>query len=439
MCLVKELEGKIIEKDRLDSQSLELEMALEQGLVKEVAGVEQTVVSYFGWKFQRNLCNRCFAAHPDQFYTHHCLRCNKRCTYCRHCIRMGKISTCTRLIKWIGELPAITYDTLSPIGTTLSAAQQYAVEEWIGNYQQGNQHLLHAVCGAGKTEIMFEVVHHMVKQGLRVCIASPRTDVVLELYPRFRKAFPELRVHVYYGGAEKPSGLAAITLATTHQLYRFTHAFDQIIVDEADAFPYSIDETLIQAVHTAIKPSGLIHFVSATPNNRLPYDSETIISKRFHGFPLPVPRFEKLLGYEKQLSEKKIPQKLVQWMTFCEISNLPYLIFLPTIRQIEEFPGNMPRVHAEHPMRKETVMQLRNKEIKGLLTTTILERGITIENLQVAVVGAEQAIFTSEALIQIAGRVGRSSKYPSGDIVFFHHGISDAMITSRQTIIGHNL
>ncbi|HEY4532075.1 MAG TPA: DNA/RNA helicase, partial [Kurthia sp.] len=60
-------------------------------------------------------------------------------------------------------------------------------------------------------------------------------------------------------------------------------------------------------------------------------------------------------------------------------------------------------------------------------TTTILERGITIFNLQVAVVGAENRIFDQAALIQISGRVGRSKEAPSGDVIFFHDGLTRQM------------
>lgn len=98
------------------------------------------------------------------------------------------------------------------------------------------------------------------------------------------------------------------------------------------------------------------------------------------------------------------------------------------------FSQNILSVHAEDPMRKEKVLQLRHAEISGLLTTTILERGITIANLQVAVVGTESAIFTASALIQIAGRVGRSQQCPVGDIVFFHHGISLEMDGAKEEI-----
>ena len=85
-------------------------------------------------------------------------------------------------------------------------------------------------------------------------------------------------------------------------------------------------------------------------------------------------------------------------------------------------------VHAEDPQRKEKVMKMRQGEIPILLTTTILERGVTIPNIDVAVLGAEEKIFTESALVQIAGRVGRSADYPTGDIVYFHYGRTREMI-----------
>ena len=83
-------------------------------------------------------------------------------------------------------------------------------------------------------------------------------------------------------------------------------------------------------------------------------------------------------------------------------------------------------------------MALRNGEVAGLLTTTILERGITIPRVQVAVIGAESAIFTASALIQISGRVGRAQHEPTGDIVFFHHGVTRDMDAARREILRLN-
>ena len=69
-----------------------------------------------------------------------------------------------------------------------------------------------------------------------------------------------------------------------------------------------------------------------------------------------------------------------------------------------------------------------------LVTTTILERGVTIPSLDVAVLGSEAQIFTESALVQIAGRVGRSKDDPTGDVVFYHFGKTKAMLEARRHI-----
>lgn len=303
----------------------------------------------------------------------------------------------------------------------------------------------------GKTEILFPAVFYALNKGLRVCIATPRTDVVLELLPRFQKVFPKTTIHALYGNSPKQSGFAQLILATTHQLFRFENAFDVVIVDEADAFPFTFDEPLQNAVLKVKKENAPIVFVTATPSSTILSQVKkenwgySFIPKRYHNFPLPVPRFEALWSYQRRIEKGRIPSKLMEW-TIKRIENQePFLIFFPTIQLMEKalplfqkIHENILSVHAEDPHRKEKVLKLRNEEILGLLTTTILERGITIKNVQVAVVGAESRIFTSNALIQISGRVGRHVQFPKGDIVFFHQGITVEMDIAKEEIIRLN-
>ena len=63
------------------------------------------------------------------------------------------------------------------------------------------------------------------------------------------------------------------------------------------------------------------------------------------------------------------------------------------MEQVQPLFPTLRAVHSQHPARKERVQALRNGEIQGLLTTTILERGVTIERLEVAVIGAEHEVF----------------------------------------------
>ncbi|WP_338101358.1 DEAD/DEAH box helicase [Psychrobacillus vulpis] len=348
------------------------------------------------------------------------------------------MSSCSELILWNGKHARGANDHVFDWNGQLTPLQQKASEELLVSVERNESHLLFAVCGAGKTELLFPSIYTCLQRGKRVCVAAPRTDVILELFPRFQKVFPKTTIHALYGGARDQEGFADLVLTTTHQLYRFENAFDVVFVDEADAFPYYADETLQRAVTKAAKKDAAIHYVTATPNKSLKTKNQSMLSKRYHGHNLPVPRFSGLWGYEKKLKKGKVPYKLQQWIEQKTRDKIPFLVFLPTIEILESFPGDLPRVHAEHPERKETVMHLREKKIPGLLTTTILERGITIENVHVAVVGAEQPIFTSSALIQISGRVGRSSNYPTGDIVFFHHGITHEMDRAKAAIEGWN-
>jgi len=393
-----------------------------------------------------HFCNRCENDNQSRFTTFDCAKCQAPCTYCRHCLKMGRVSSCTELIVWSGE--PTTYPTTHALAWqgTLTPRQQQASDELTTSTIKGIPHLIHAVCGSGKTEILFEPIHKLLIEGKRVCIAAPRVDVILELEPRLRAAFPQTAIDALYGGAQSTTAAPQLILATTHQLYRFRYAFDAIFVDEADAFPYTADETLRKAVRKAAKPNVPIHFVTATPSDQLLADMKKIghistINRRYHGHPLPVPRYDALWNYSKQLSKGKLPKKLVAWTEQRLQQKQPFLIFFHQIVLMEQaeplfkqLDARIQAVHAAHPDRKEHVQALRANEIPGLLTTTILERGITIPNVQVAVVGAEQLIFNKGALIQIGGRVGRSVQWPTGDFVLFHHGITYAMDAAKNDI-----
>lgn len=395
-------------------------------------------------------CNRCHNQNPQQFTTFDCSKCEQLCIYCRHCLHMGRVSSCTELLIWIG--PRAIRIRKHPLEWTgqFTVLQQQAANEILESIKAKRPHLLAAVCGAGKTELLFPSVHYALQQGLRVCIATPRTDVVLELFPRFQKAFPSTIIHALYGGAPKQEGYAQLILATTHQLYRFERAFDVMIVDEADAFPYTFDETLQRAVKKAKRKDTPVVLVTATPSQKLLHqyqnNSYSFIPKRYHNYPLPVPRFRSLWSYEKYFKRGKIPPKLKQWTEERLVQKEPFIIFFPKVELMKiaaplfrALDASITTVHAEDPERKEKVLKLRNEEVRGLLTTTILERGITIKNVQVAVVGAESTIFNSSALIQIAGRVGRNAEFAEGDIVFFHHGITVEMDDARTKILTYNM
>lgn len=405
-------------------------------------------ISYLPAITDHKQCNRCGTTKTHHFYSFPCARCQETCTYCRNCIMMGKSQSCTQLVSWIGPPPLFS-PNLSPLewDGQLSPGQQTASDKVVEAIEQNGTCLVWAVCGAGKTEVLFHGVANAIAAGKRVCMATPRTDVVLELAPRIRRAFPKVKIAALYGNSEEKKECAQLVISTTHQLMRYQHAFDVIIVDEVDAFPYSMDSSLQFAVEKSRKSSSALILLTATPSQKLQNAAYTkklpyvTIPARFHRYPLPIPRFCWTGNWRKQFQKNIIPAPLLHWYQEKLQNKTPFLIFFPNIdlmnRYLPLFQNEYPEqqaVYAEDPLRKEKVMKLRNEQTLGLLTTTILERGVTIPRLHVAVIGAEEDIFTESALVQIAGRVGRSSTHPTGDIVFFHYGKTRAMVQAVKQI-----
>lgn len=397
-------------------------------------------------------CTRCGNTNQNLFANYPCARCKQHCTYCRNCIMMGRVSTCTPLIGWSGPDPEIEpEDNLLQWDGQLSKGQQHASAAVVKAIQSNSDMLVWAVCGAGKTEVLFAGINEALRNGRRICIATPRTDVVLELAPRFRKVFPATTISALYGGSEERHQYAQLVISTTHQLFRFENAFDVIIVDEVDAFPYTFDRTLQWAVEKAARqPSAKIH-LTATPSTKWQKEcmsghrAHVTIPARFHRRSLPVPQFKWCGNWRKPIEKGKLPRIVEKWVSDRLQINKQALVFLPNIKLMEKaaplFQKLHPKiesVHAEDQNRKEKVMRMRAKETPILLTTTILERGVTFPNIDVAVVGAEDRIFTEAALVQISGRVGRSADYPTGNITFFHYGQSREMLKAQNHIIRMN-
>lgn len=117
-------------------------------------------------------------------------------------------------------------------------------------------------------------------------------------------------------------------------------------------------------------------------------------------------------------------------------TGFPLLIFASEIKRGQEFAevlqNNFPNekvgfVASTTENRLDVVEKFRRKEITILISTTILERGVTFPCVDVFVVEANHRLFSRSALVQIAGRVGRSMERPTGELIFFHDGTTMAI------------
>jgi competence protein ComFA len=420
-------------------------------------------------------CRRCGSG-ETQLHRTSCASCGRMCAYCEACLTMGRSRECGLLI--VG-MPSRSSTAAFPIDAqaahpdrrwTLSPAQREAAASALSFLMRPQAppgkasmlqairqqlsrmlprlapaahprvFLMWAVTGAGKTEMMFPLLEAVLAAGGKAAVATPRRDVVLELAPRLASAFPGVRQTVLYGGSPDRFEPGDLTLATTHQLIRFRQAFDLVVIDEVDAYPYHNDPTLHYAAQQARSEGGSTILLSATPppamqrdarRGRLPHARVPV---RHHRHPLPVPRRLAMttLTQWTNASRQRIPAVLRRKIRDSLARGAQLFLFVPFIHQVVPLVQCL-RAEADllgiahtaiegtfsqDPQRMLKVTGFRERNLRILVTTTILERGVTIPKSDVFVLDADKPLFDSSSLVQMAGRAGRSADDPHGFVYF---------------------
>ena len=349
--------------------------------------------------------------------------------YCRRCVVFPGVEVRGDLSYPKEAYYKLDYD--------LTEDQKRISQLLIDNYRKGKNTLVHAVCGSGKTEIVLSVIRYAIECGERVGFAIPRRDVVIEIYHRMHEIFKRNKV-VYVCGGHTEETEGALVILTTHQLYRYKKYFDLLIVDEIDAFPFNGNKTLEAFFKNAVKRNYIM--MSATPtDNALKMleekNGETVeLFSRYHMHPLPVPKVIKRKWLLLHVELVSILRKMLK-------ETKQVFIFTPTIDECELlfmflklFVKEGTCLHSKKDNRQEIIADFRDKKYKYIVTTAILERGVTFPNLQVIVFKADHSIYDSHALIQIAGRVGRKRDYPEGEVIFLVHDINEEINKSIAEI-----
>lgn len=342
--------------------------------------------------------------------------------YCRKCISFRGEEAL--------EKKANPKNVVLSLDYRLSKEQETLSKQIIENYDKGIDTLVYAVCGSGKTEISYGIIARSMARGLRVGFALPRRDVVIELYYRLKSAFPHNSIVAVYGGNTTRLEGDCIIL-TTHQLYRYPNYFDLLVMDEIDAFPFKGNDVLIAMYKRSLK--GHCVMMSATPSEAVikEFQSEghaiLELRTRFHKHPIPVP---------KTITVPSIFQLLfvIRRLRVYGKEGKPCLIFVPTVEDAEllfqklsMFVKGGDYVSSKRRTREAIISKFKKGGYRYLVTTAVLERGVTVKGVQVIVYGADDSIYDSAALIQIAGRVGRKKGAEDGDVFFLAKEESKSM------------
>jgi competence protein ComFA len=377
-----------------------------------------------------------------------CVRCGQKQSiqlpiglrYCPVCVNLGRVVEGQSLYRF--DAPKFPPTHSLTWSGKLTPAQQVASDQLVRSVHAHREHLLWAVTGAGKTEMLFPAIASVLDGGGRIGVAAPRIDVVRELAPRLAQAFAETPMAVRYGGAPWPQHDVALTVLTTHQLLRYYHCFDLLVIDEVDAFPFVHDEALMYAARHAVK--GSLVWLSATPSKKLLQQGRagkiglSTLPRRFHGQPLPVP---KLAWVKKAKLPKQLPPQLLAQLKAL-VTTHRVLLFVPDIDWLkpitnvlrQQLKVEIQSVHAQDEQREAKVLAFRAGQIQVMVTTTILERGVTIHRCAVIVLAADSPRFGSDALIQMAGRAGRAADSPDDPVWFYAQHYTRDIQVATMTI-----
>ncbi len=353
--------------------------------------------------------------------------------YCPFCLQFGRRVTSKDWLLSKKTKLKQPHDVHFTWTGQLTSAQRSIALNLKTNVTEKRHSLVWAVTGSGKTEMIFPVVCQVLREGGRVAIASPRIDVCHELFPRICEVFPDEAPLLLYGDSEEKYRFTHLMICTTHQLVHFYQEFDLLIIDEIDAFPFEGNAMLHYFVHQAIKEEGCFIYLTATPPQHLldEIKDDFRIEKlpiRFHKRPLIVPELVWLEDWRNCYKKKRRMNKFLQLLQEL-LSENDVLVFCPSISYMQALhqkaaahfsSSEITSVSSQDSLREEKVQKMRDKMYRVLFTTTILERGVTFENISVIVMGANHPVFSKSALVQIVGRVDRKGAYNHGRAIFFY-------------------
>ncbi len=358
-----------------------------------------------------------------------CFRCgaNVYLDHCDNCTEFGVLKDTDYLYNLDTKVINQEYQKVDN-SLTFTDLQLKCANTMIDNYKLNKSMLIWAVCGAGKTEITFPVIEQALINKQNVCFAIPRIDILYDVYERLKWYFPKVEIAIL-NSKEKKYQDAQIYVMTTNQILNFKNAFGICIVDEVDAYPYEHNQKYDFAVNQSLISGGSIFYLTSTPSDiMLKRDvSHFIINRRWHGYDLPVPNVSylnlKTINYSLKLRHVVKTYKRQQlWF----VSNINFgLQILKTYQGC--YNKQFDFVHASDENRLEKVNKFKQKQIDILITTTILERGVTFDDVDVFVLDSSSRMYNKAALIQIAGRVGRKKDYQDGRVVFFHQQVTKTM------------
>ncbi len=279
--------------------------------------------------------------------------------------------------------------------------------------------------GFGKTEVAMRATFKAVMDGKQVLILTPTTVLADQHYERFEERFKNYGINIALlsrmnTGKEqneiikKLSGGGVDIVIGTHRLLSNDISFlnlGLIIVDEEQKFGVKAKEKLKsmkenvdlltltatpipRTLNLALLGIRDISVIKTAPPNRLPIENILIDNNK---------------DTIRDVIMKEIGREGQVFYIYNSVYGMEYKVkelskILPPYIKIGYAHGRMPAKQI-----KEVLHQFENGEIDVLVTTTIVENGIDIENANTIIIEGIEKLGLSQ-IYQLRGRVGRGKR-----------------------------
>ncbi|MFK4786215.1 transcription-repair coupling factor [Fusobacterium sp. MFO224] len=279
--------------------------------------------------------------------------------------------------------------------------------------------------GFGKTEVAMRATFKCVTDNKQVLILTPTTVLAEQHYERFKNRFYNYPINIALmsrGKSKKEQSeiLKKIyikgidVIIGTHRLLSKDVRFNDlglIIVDEEQKFGVKSKEKLKK-----IKENVDILTLTATPIPRTLNlsllgirDISIIKTPPVNRKPVKNMFIDKNKKNIKEIILKEVSREGQVFYVYNSVEKMDYKLnelknILPDFIKIKSLHGQMPPDQI-----KNIIHNFENGEIDVLLTTTIIENGIDIENANTIIIEGIEKLGLSQ-IYQLRGRVGRGSR-----------------------------
>ncbi|MFW5794229.1 MAG: DEAD/DEAH box helicase family protein [Bacillota bacterium] len=271
-----------------------------------------------------NICNRCRGEKLKRNY-HNIL-------YCEECFSYQIINEYMYLERRHRKKKSSNHSL--NLNFKLSKSQLKGEKFILDCYKNKKTGFLHAVCGAGKTEMCLKTIYKALQNNQSICFVIPRVEIIKQLCKRFNIYFPKTKIIGLYQN-QFFDETADIFVSTPQQLIRFYKEFDLLIIDEVDAFPFANNPFLKRLIKKAKKINTTTIYISATINNEFKELIKNkkiayfLIANRFHNHDLIMPRLSKYKTVFSKITVDAIKKYL------CNKQKL--IVFFPSISLMKKY------------------------------------------------------------------------------------------------------